>query len=116
MCIVAAVVTIPFLRRRDGSVNFNRPWKDYVRGFGDKYNEFWLGLDKLHRYTSTLDTGLIVKYSFWNETWRGVKYERFYVAGWDEQYKLTVMGYGVNSTGGDALLNVSFCPITDNSN
>nr|XP_039272723.1 ficolin-1-A-like [Styela clava] len=41
------------LRRADGSVDFDRNWNDYVGGFGDLKTEFWFGLDKLHRLTSS---------------------------------------------------------------
>ena len=31
------------VRRVSGAVNFTRPWKDYVAGFGDPGGNFWIG-------------------------------------------------------------------------
>ena len=42
-----------FQKRLDGSVNFYRGWNDYKKGFGNLYGEFWLGLDKINRLTSS---------------------------------------------------------------
>ncbi|XP_066515859.1 microfibril-associated glycoprotein 4-like [Hoplias malabaricus] len=38
-------------RRMDGSVNFYRPWEQYRKGFGNKYGEYWLGLENLYQLT-----------------------------------------------------------------
>ncbi|XP_022799949.1 ficolin-2-like isoform X1 [Stylophora pistillata] len=41
-----------FQKRLDGSVDFNRTWSDYKRGFGNFIGELWLGLDKINRLTA----------------------------------------------------------------
>ena len=39
-------------KRVDGTVNFNRTWEEYKKGFGDfLIHEFWLGLNKIQRLT-----------------------------------------------------------------
>jgi len=32
-----------FQRRVDGTTDFYRDWAEYKAGFGDVYNEYWLG-------------------------------------------------------------------------
>ncbi|XP_033638437.1 microfibril-associated glycoprotein 4-like [Asterias rubens] len=38
-------------RRYSGSVNFNRSWIEYKKGFGSMDGEFWLGNEILHKLT-----------------------------------------------------------------
>ena len=41
------------VRRVSSAVNFRRPWKDYVAGFGNPGGNIWIGLEKLHRITDS---------------------------------------------------------------
>ena len=53
-------------RRVDGSENFNRPWSDYEKGFGNLTGEFWYGLKTINCLTQAgqwelrIDSGLIL--------------------------------------------------------
>ncbi|XP_071355605.1 tenascin-like isoform X4 [Trachinotus anak] len=87
-----------FQRRKDGSVDFFRGWKDYIRGFGDLSGEFWLGLDSLHNLTSMTRMSLRVDLRDGLES-VFAKYSTFEVAR--RNYKLTVGGY--SGTAGDSL-------------
>ncbi|XP_023276562.1 tenascin-like isoform X3 [Seriola lalandi dorsalis] len=87
-----------FQRRKDGSVDFFRGWKDYIRGFGDLSGEFWLGLDRLHNLTAMTRMSLRVDLRDGHES-VFAKYSTFEVAR--RNYKLTVNGY--SGTAGDSL-------------
>ncbi|XP_029023544.1 tenascin isoform X3 [Betta splendens] len=87
-----------FQRRKDGSVNFFRGWKDYVKGFGDLNGEFWLGLDNLHNLTAMSRMSLRVDLRDRNES-AFATYATFAVA--QKNYRLTVGGY--SGTAGDSL-------------
>ena len=38
-------------QRVDNSVNFMRPWEEYVNGFGHPNGNYWMGLEKMHQLT-----------------------------------------------------------------
>ena len=79
-----------FQRRVDGSVDFYRNWNDYKNGFGNLTTEFWLGLDKIHRLTSSEQNVLRVDLeTFENET-AYVVYESFFVANESDGYRLNI--------------------------
>ncbi len=77
-----------FQRRVDGSVDFHRNWVDYKNGFGNLMTEFWLGLDKIHRLSSSEQNVLRVDLkTFENETAYAV-YESFSVGNESDGYRL----------------------------
>ena len=81
-----------FQRRVDGSVDFYRNWNDYKNGFGNLDGEFWLGLDKIHRLSSSKQNVLRVDLqTFENETAYAV-YESFSVGNEDDGYRLNLDG------------------------
>ena len=89
-----------FQRRMDGSVDFYRNWTDYQQGFGNLSGEFWLGLDKIHRLTSTA-TQLRVDMRDFEGNSAYAQYTSFSVGNSSSKYILSVSGY--SGTAGDAL-------------
>ena len=89
-----------FQRRMDGSVDFYRYWADYQQGFGHLSGEFWLGLDKIHRLTST-PSELRVDIRNSGGSSKYAKYTSFSVGDSASKYTLSVSGY--SGTAGDYL-------------
>ena len=78
-----------FQKRLDGSVDFYRGWEDYKRGFGNLNGEFWLGLDKIHRLTSSGKYRLRVDLEDWDEKTAYAQYRFFSVGDEKSKYKLS---------------------------
>ena len=89
-----------FQRRMDGSVDFYRNWSDYQQGFGNLSGEFWLGLDKIHRLTSTA-TQLRIDMRDFEGNSAYAQYTTFSVGDSASKYILTASGY--SGTAGDSL-------------
>ena len=86
-------------RRKDGSENFNRPWADYEKGFGDLNGEFWYGLNTMNCLTQTGQWELRVDFEFPNKTRSYLHYNMFRVGSASEEYPLTIGGFtGETST------------------
>jgi len=90
-----------FQKRRDGSVDFFRPWDDYKRGFGNLNGEFWLGLDKIHRLTASNSNKLRVDLEDINGNTAFAEYSSFAVASERVKYQLSLGSY--SGTAGDSL-------------
>ena len=86
-----------FQKRLDGSVDFYRGWAEYKRGFGSLTGEFWLGLDKIHRLTSSGNYKLRVDLEDFSANTYYAEYDFFKVASEGEKYELSVGRYsGLN--------------------
>ena len=81
-----------FQKRLNGSVDFNRVWKDYKQGFGNLSEEFWLGLDKIHRLTKERSK-LRVDLEGFNGQTSYAEYDLFGVANEGNNYRLTLGTY-----------------------
>ena len=90
-----------FQRRMDGSVDFYRYWTDYQRGFGNLSGEFWLGLDKIHRLTSSATELRIDMQLRHGGISKHAKYTTFSVGDSSSKYILSASGY--SGTAGDSL-------------
>ncbi|XP_074017443.1 tenascin isoform X4 [Numenius arquata] len=91
---------IVFLRRQNGKEDFYKNWKTYVAGFGDPTDEFWIGLENLHKITSQGQYELRVDLRDEGETAYAV-YDRFSVGDAKSRYRLRVDGY--SGTAGDSM-------------
>ncbi|XP_040264740.1 tenascin-N-like [Bufo bufo] len=90
-----------FQRRTNGKLDFYQRWRTYIEGFGDPSDEFWLGLEWLHKLTSTpVKYELRVDLRVGDESAYAV-YSTFNVGTSRDRYKLIVGGY--SGTAGDAL-------------
>jgi len=106
-------------RRQDGSVDFNRNWDDYKRGFGALTGEFWFGNDNIHELTKTnslfltydpylKDTKLLKKHHLSelliNMRMRGqsnsvyARYTGFLVEDEHKKYRVNILGFYGNVT------------------
>ncbi|XP_030324614.1 angiopoietin-related protein 7, partial [Calypte anna] len=80
-------------RRQDGSVDFNRTWKEYKEGFGDLNGEFWLGNENIHKMTSQGDYSLRIDLEDWNSKHKHAFYQVFSIEDEANEYRLHVDGF-----------------------
>ncbi|XP_078492051.1 ryncolin-1-like [Ciona intestinalis] len=85
-----------FQRRTDGSQDFYLGWDKYLEGFGNKNNEFWLGLEKLHLLTRNGRYELRVDLKNCTNFAKYAVYSDFRV-GSSPYYQLTSTGYSGNA-------------------
>ncbi|XP_076099714.1 angiopoietin-related protein 2-like isoform X1 [Mytilus galloprovincialis] len=87
-------------RRYDGSVEFNRNWKDYENGFGDKQGEFWLGNKNIAQLTSVGNHELRIDVEDWDGNKRYAVYKSFSIGDASTKYRLSISNYSGNAGDG----------------
>ncbi|CAK6974480.1 angiopoietin-4 [Scomber scombrus] len=82
-----------FQRRFNGSVDFQRSWREYKMGFGDVFGEHWLGNEVLYLLTSQSQYSLRIELKDWEGNVAHAQYDRFTLASERQQYRLYLRGY-----------------------
>uniref|UniRef100_A0A3B3UU65 Si:ch211-203k16.3 n=1 Tax=Poecilia latipinna TaxID=48699 RepID=A0A3B3UU65_9TELE len=80
-------------RRVDGSVSFDRSWRDYRDGFGDLHSEFWLGNNHIHELSTQGDYSLRIDLEDWSIQHKHALYQSFSVEDEEHQYRLHVSDF-----------------------
>uniref|UniRef100_A0A3Q3XDA7 Fibrinogen C-terminal domain-containing protein n=1 Tax=Mola mola TaxID=94237 RepID=A0A3Q3XDA7_MOLML len=82
-----------FQRRFNGSVDFQRSWREYKMGFGDVLGEHWLGNEALYLLTSQGQYSLRVELKDWEGNPAHSHYDRFTLTSEKQQYRLYLRGH-----------------------
>ena len=85
--------TVIHRNKKGSTIDFNRKWSDYEKGFGDPKTEFWYGLDAIHCFTENGQWEMRVDYQFTNKTWSYFHYNHFSVGKASEKYPLSIGGF-----------------------
>ncbi|XP_071144226.1 fibrinogen-like protein A [Mytilus edulis] len=84
-------------RKFEGTVNFQRTWKDYENGFGDPSGEYWIGNKHIHSLTSSGKCELKIDLTDLANTKKFAVYKTFLVGDAASKYKLTIGEYSGNA-------------------
>ncbi|XP_048355373.1 angiopoietin-2-like isoform X3 [Sphaerodactylus townsendi] len=74
-------------RRKDGSVDFQRNWKEYKMGFGSPHGEYWLGNEFVHLLTTQGSYSLHVRLQDWENNEVYSLYDHFFLGPEKQNYR-----------------------------
>ncbi len=91
-------------RRVDDSVDFYRKYRSYRNGFGSYFENFWLGLEKIHQLThETENMELYVGLESFQGDTKFAIFPNFFLDNEEAGYTLRLGQYDGDSTAGDSL-------------
>ncbi|XP_040822720.1 angiopoietin-2 isoform X5 [Ochotona curzoniae] len=79
-------------RREDGSVDFQRTWKEYKMGFGNPSGEHWLGNEFVSQLTNQQRYVLKIHLKDWEGNEAYSLYEHFYLSSEEFKYRIHLKG------------------------
>ncbi|NXJ70724.1 ANGP4 protein, partial [Rostratula benghalensis] len=79
--------------RTNGSLSFQRSWKEYKQGFGDVGGEHWLGNEAVHLLTSQAPYALRVELRDWEGSQVYAHYGKFQLGSERQLYRLSLQDY-----------------------
>ncbi|KAG2461420.1 ANGP4 protein, partial [Polypterus senegalus] len=82
-----------FQRRENGSVEFQKTWREYKMGFGDPAGEHWLGNEAVHLLTNQASYSLRIELKDWEGNQKYSLYEQFQLGSERQLYRMVLKGY-----------------------
>ncbi|NXT41123.1 ANGP4 protein, partial [Pelecanoides urinatrix] len=79
--------------RTNGSLSFQRGWREYKQGFGDAAGEYWLGNEAVHLLTSQAPYNLRVELRDWEGNQVYAHYGKFQLGSERQLYRLPLQDY-----------------------
>ncbi|NXW79545.1 ANGP4 protein, partial [Hirundo rustica] len=79
--------------RANGSLSFQRSWREYKQGFGDASGEYWLGNEAVHLLTSRGPYALRVELQDWEGGQVYAHYGKFQLGSERQFYRLSLQDY-----------------------
>ncbi|NXV74096.1 ANGP4 protein, partial [Atlantisia rogersi] len=79
--------------RTNGSLSFQRSWREYKQGFGDAAGEYWLGNEAVHLLTSQAPYTLRVELWDWEGSQVYAHYGKFQLGSERQLYRLSLQDY-----------------------
>ncbi|NXL63470.1 ANGP4 protein, partial [Chordeiles acutipennis] len=79
--------------RTNGSLSFQRSWREYKQGFGDATGEYWLGNEAVHLLTSRAPYALRVELRDWEGSQVYAHYGKFQLGSERQFYRLSLQDY-----------------------
>ncbi|NXI23886.1 ANGP4 protein, partial [Sterrhoptilus dennistouni] len=79
--------------RANGSLSFQRNWREYKQGFGDASGEYWLGNEAVHLLTSRVPYALRVELQDWEGSQVYAHYGKFQLGSERQFYRLSLQDY-----------------------